>query len=308
MKLSARRRFDARERTGLVQKRLQIIQELLNGDARMRVGALLVGWGFTAVMALLVAVSAYQNRLPDPFRAQYAAYPLPEAGEIETTASIGDAQKTGRFGVFTGLGGQKGGLPERVDAELETLRQEIIALRRSADALRRQNEVVSNRLAMLEADVPRPDAGLGRPSETRTLATRPTLVVPPPAASQRGGSLGMAADGSDPITTGSIAKPADGMAGAAVAPRSEFGIDLGSYASLADVASAWQAMRVTESAIIGKLSPLAAVTEKAGTMSAHLVAGPFSNAADAAAACARLSKRRIDCTPTLYAGQPLSSM
>ena len=91
------------------------------------------------------------------------------------------------------------------------------------------------------------------------------------------------------------------------APRSNFGIDLGQYASLDDVESAWSALKVTESAIIGSLSPLASVYQANGTMSAHLLAGPFPNAADAAKTCARLTARRIACKPTLFVGQQLTA-
>ncbi|MDJ0929653.1 hypothetical protein [Breoghania sp.] len=64
-------------------------------------------------------------------------------------------------------------------------------------------------------------------------------------------------------------------------------------------------MRETESRVIGSLSPLATITERGNKMVPHLIAGPFDNAADAAAACARPEKRLITCKPTIFAGQPL---
>ncbi|MDJ0929652.1 hypothetical protein [Breoghania sp.] len=130
-----------------------MIQELLKGGARLRSGVMLVGWGFAATMSLLVAVSAYQNRAPDPFSDQYAALVLPDAGDVETTASIGTGNRrpTTEFGVFSNPSPVDRIKPGRFEAEIDTLRHAIVALRRSAEALRRQNDIMSDRLAMIES-------------------------------------------------------------------------------------------------------------------------------------------------------------
>ena len=292
-----------------VLKKPPIVQELLKGGARLRSGAVLVGWGFAASMALLVAVSAYQNRAPDPFGQPYAAMVLPDRGSIETTASIKNRpSRPTEFSVFSDPTPVDGRRPGRFEAEIETLRHEIVALRRSAEVLRRQNDVMSDRLAEIEggtrtsSQTPRSEsyqtphrfARASKATRQRPASNAPTRRI-------------AAANGSDPIITGSIGgrKTPAIMAEATSAPRTKFAIDLGTYGTLAEVAGAWHAMRETESRIIGNLLPLAAVAQEDKRMVAHLVAGPFDNAAEAASTCARLEKRRIACEPTLFNGQPL---
>ncbi|WP_321336617.1 hypothetical protein [Breoghania sp.] len=283
-------------------KKPPILDELMKGGARLRTSVALLGWGFSASMALLVAISAYQNKAPDPFSQPYAAMVLPDAGEVTSTASIGKRARPTEFGVFSNPTPVSGVRPGRFEAELETLRHEIVALRRSADVLRRQNDFMSDRIASLEGG-----------SITTSPRSSGTLRAQPPRyADVRSGAgrlnIANASPAVDTITTGNIrrARPATTSgARAKTAPRSQFGIDLGAYSSLAEVAGAWRAMRVTESAVIGTLTPLASITENDDKMVAHLVAGPFGNAADAVAACARLEKRLITCQPTLFTGQQL---
>ncbi|PTW60006.1 sporulation related protein [Breoghania corrubedonensis] len=276
-------------------KKPPILQEILKGGARMRTGVVLLGWGFAATMSLLVAVSAYQNRAPDPFGARYAALVLPSAGDVRTTASIGNANKRPtEFGVFSAPSPVESPRPGQFEAQIDTLRHEIIALRRSADALRRQNDIMSDRLAQIEGGrTPsvQPPSGYATPSTSYDTSARY-------ATNNRQQAV-------DPMITGSIGK-AKKSRGTASAPRTKFAVDLGAYGSLEEVATAWHAMQATETRIIGSLLPLASIAEDANNkMVAHLVAGPFDNAADAAAACARLEKRLIECKPTLFAGQRL---
>ncbi|WP_321504309.1 SPOR domain-containing protein [Breoghania sp.] len=282
-------------------KKPPILDELMKGGARLRTGVALLGWGFSASMALLVAISAYQNKAPDPFSQPYAAMVLPDVGEVTSTASIGKRARPTEFGVFSNPTPVQGGRPGRFEAEIETLRHEIVALRRSADALRRQNDFMSDRIASLES-------GNGVASARPSSAMRAQPLRYARAHSGTGTThIATASPAIDTITTGSIRRP-EPLTSAGrptTAPRSQFGIDLGAYGSLAEVANAWRAMRVTESSVIGPLSPLASIIERGDKMVAHLVAGPFDNAADAAAACARLEKRLIACQPTLFTGQQL---
>ena len=270
-------------------KNSPIIQKLVKGDARVRSGVILLGWGFSATMSLLIAVSAYQNRTPDPFAQQYAALALPDAVDVDTTASIGNGgRRPTEFSVFSDPAPVASTRPGRFEAEIETLRHEIVALRRSAESLRRQNDIMSDRLAMIEG------GGNAAPRQVPSYPA-PTRY----AANTR-------QQASDPLITGSIRKQSKTATAAPSVPRSKFGIDLGAYASLEEVARAWRAMQATEERVVGNLLPIASIVQDGQQkMVAHLVAGPFDNAADAAATCARLEKRLIDCKPTLFAGQPL---
>ncbi|AXS40491.1 hypothetical protein [Breoghania sp. L-A4] len=241
-------------------------------------------------MAFLFAVSAFQFRIDDvDLEASYAQIPLPPGGDVTTTANIGTRNGTRggvprqRFDIFEASSPESNALSNRMDVELKTLRHEIIALRRSSEAMRHLNEQLSIRVNELEAQAPNaqhtvPSAGISRlPSGVRRSASndeRPASQAPVSSSS---------------------------------APRSNFGIDLGRYSSLDDVESAWSALKVTESSIIGSLSPLASVYQANGSLSAHLLAGPFPNAADAAKTCARLTARRIACKPTLFVGQQLTA-
>ncbi len=285
-------------------KKPPILVELMKGGARLRTGAALLGWGFSASMALLVAVSSYQNKAPDPFSQPYAAMVLPDAGDVTTTASIGKRSRPTEFGVFSNPTPVSGVRPDRVEAEIDTLRHEIVALRRSAEALRRQNDIMSDRLATLEGGE---RANGSRPSGAIPAAPRSFANAAPASRTRATVTAQNTSPAVDTMITGNIrpAAPAAASLSATTAPRTQFGIDLGAYGSLAEVAGAWRAMRVTETAVIGPLSPLASVVESGDKMVAHLVAGPFVNAADAAAACARLEKRLIACKPTLFSGQQL---
>lgn len=260
-----------------------IVQQLTTGNERFRSAVLVFGWGFCALIAFLFGLTAFQYRIPDFERADFgrqnfAQIPLPPGGEVTTTASIGDTRDGAgnpRFDVFGSQLPGQGQLASRLDTEMDSLRSEIIALRRSAESLRKLNERLSDRVSELEL---RPKGQPSVPSAGVSRSTRP-----------RG-----QATSSDP------------MEEAPQAHKSAFGIDLGRYASLPDVENAWRALRTTEQPIIGHLAPLASVMQQNGTMIAHLLAGPFPNAADAAATCARLEARKIDCKPTLYVGQKLS--
>lgn len=260
----------------------QLFDGLLKGNERLQTALQVSGWGFSALIAFLFAFSAFQYRLPDYDRANFAQMPLPLAGDVETTANIGGGVRSGvprqRFDVFDTTAPASGVLSNQMDAELQTLRHEIIALRRSSESMRRLNEQLSTRLNRLEQDTP---AKPTTPSAGVTRQTRPTAQK---SASET------------PFT----------MKDASSAPRSDFGIDLGSYYTLDDVEAAWKALQATEGAIIGSLSPRASIYQNNGKFSAHLLAGPFPNAADAAATCARLTSRQISCKPTLYVGQQLS--
>ncbi len=266
-----------------MQKIRAQIQQLFNGNERIQSALLASGWGFFALIAFLFAFSSFQYRQTGTQEDSYAQLPLPPAGDVTTTANIRPRGQGGipqsRFDVFnTGAIGSNQ-LPDRMDAELDTLRHEIVALRRSTSAMRRLNEQLSSRVKQLEArppsNPPIPDTGISRP----TINAEPT---PMPAV------------------------PNDGMKNANETQRSNFGIDLGRFSSLDDVESAWMALKVTEAPILGSLSPLASVQQRDGGLSAHLLVGPFPNAADAAATCARLAARRITCKPTLFVGQQLT--
>lgn len=79
--------------------------------------------------------------------------------------------------------------------------------------------------------------------------------------------------------------------------RTDFAIDLGSYASAAAAETAWNELKATQSQLPPNLETRI-VDEADGSV--HLFAGPYPNAADAAAACVYLGSVAITCRPVTY--------
>ncbi|MEZ5841572.1 MAG: hypothetical protein R3D02_14465 [Hyphomicrobiales bacterium] len=146
-----------------------------------------------------------------------------------------------------------------------------------------------------------------------------------------------AADGSDaePLTTGSVPDAAAALALKDAAPttlptpkpeavvprtvsagdvrslsapasRTSFGLDLGSAASMSELASKWAALNTVYGPALKGLTPVAAISEDVDRQIAlRLIVGPFANAADAAARCAEVQSAGNPCKPAIYEGQRL---
>jgi hypothetical protein len=81
--------------------------------------------------------------------------------------------------------------------------------------------------------------------------------------------------------------------------RSDFALDLGRFDSREAAESRWTDIRETQPALPATISSLILEDPQVpGGM--RLMAGPFPNAADAAAACVYLSSGDITCSPALY--------
>lgn len=79
--------------------------------------------------------------------------------------------------------------------------------------------------------------------------------------------------------------------------RTDFAIDLGTYASTAEAEAAWKELKATQSQLPQTLETRI-IDEANGSV--HLFAGPYPNAADAAAACVYLGSGAITCRPVTY--------
>lgn len=79
--------------------------------------------------------------------------------------------------------------------------------------------------------------------------------------------------------------------------RTDFAIDLGTHASAAAAETAWNELKATQSQLPTTLE--ARIIDEADG-SVHLFAGPYPNAADAAAACVYLGSEAITCKPVTY--------
>jgi len=109
----------------------------------------------------------------------------------------------------------------------------------------------------------------------------------------------------DPITTASIPKKETKTKDVKEVERTNFGVDLGGYSSLATLNKGWTDMKQKQKQLLGNLAPRASLSDKNGRLEVRLVAGPFNNAAHAITLCAQLQAKGRRCQPTLYVGQPV---
>lgn len=171
-----------------------------SGAALLRSRYLLAGWSFAAVLFGIVGVSAVRfSPSPDIERnaRAYAGLPLPAAGAegVGPTGSIVADDETVSMGLMPSAGGMANAEAMRLmEAQVDTLRRELVALRRRAEMLSEQNRAQSERLAALEkaampvqgdeTRVPKP--GSPKPAEPQAstqsnpAAAARTATVPQP--------------------------------------------------------------------------------------------------------------------------------
>lgn len=185
------------------------------GASLLRSRYLLAGWSFAAVLFGVVGVSAVHFApTPDIERNSrtFAGLPLPLGGtdRVGPTGSIVADDETVTMGVMPSAGGMANAEAMRLmEAQVDTLRRELVALRRRSEMLAEQNRAQSDRIAALEksgASVPaeaertprpgvpqsQPDAkapGTPKPEQkvSAVPAPRPAPVETMPAPETRAG-------------------------------------------------------------------------------------------------------------------------
>ncbi len=92
-----------------------------------------------------------------------------------------------------------------------------------------------------------------------------------------------------------------------VVEHTEFGIDIGSANSVEGLRALWRGVTKSHSTLLAALEPIIVVRERHGGhgMRLHLVAGPLTDAAEAARICAGLIEGKRSCEPTVFDGQRL---
>ena len=92
------------------------------------------------------------------------------------------------------------------------------------------------------------------------------------------------------------------------ANKTEFAVDLGGDMSIDGLRARWANIKGNHGAALEGLRPLVSVREgpKPGTVELRLIAGPVSNAGDAAKVCASLQTKGVACRTTEFDGQRLS--
>ncbi len=92
-----------------------------------------------------------------------------------------------------------------------------------------------------------------------------------------------------------------------LASRTQFGIDLGTGTSMRDIRTRWVALMEKYGALMAGYEPLISVQDAGKGIELRLVAGPFADANEAAALCAKLRGAGVPtCAPSSYDGQRLA--
>jgi hypothetical protein len=172
-----------------------------------------------------------------------------------------------------------------------------------------------------------------RPAGERTVAANPgasplppalapgvvvnaeaTRVPPPTAAAPatvpaQTAALAPAQAPATPVRAAPVAPiAAETGAAASTATRTEFGIDLGSAATVDGLRNLWATIKGTQAPLLEGLRPVAAVRDgaKPGMVELRLVVGPLANAGVAARLCAALAAAGLTCEPAVFDGQRLA--
>jgi hypothetical protein len=143
---------------------------------------------------------------------------------------------------------------------------------------------------------PAPPAAASTAPPPVVIAPAPPAVRPPPQA---------------PVVSRPPASPpiaADAAATGSTATRTEFGIDLGTAATVEGLRNLWTAIKGTQAPLLEGLRPVVAVRDgaKPGALELRLVAGPLANAGIAARLCAALADAGLTCAPAVFDGQRLA--
>jgi hypothetical protein len=193
--------------------------------------------------------------------------------------------------------------------------------RRLAEAVRTlavDRDRLAARLNTLERNVEDVTGSIGPAAKAPQLPGIPTIPAPgasatapaPPAA-----TLGAAAPQNPAAAAPSQNRVAAGhlatnnpAAAESVATKTEFGVDLGSNATIDGLRTMWSNLKATQPAMLEGLRPVIAIREgaKPGSMELRLVAGPLANASIAARLCAALAAAGQSCQPTVFDGQRLA--
>lgn len=234
-------------------------------------------WSSVAGMAMLMALVASLYGLPDRNDAtREAQAEVPANVDPITTGAIG--QSGGEIGVIARSDPRSAALND----DMAYLRTENAALRQLVGQLRGRVDDLSQRLATLEE----------RFGDT-TGSVTPTVPLP---ATRPGGSLPPMPD-----VEGGLTRDEPTVS------RTLFGAEIGAYADLRSVNTAWRRLRSEKPDLFAGLSASVTLRDREGRTELLLIAGPFRNAAEAAALCVRANGADLSCLPAFWIGQPLAT-
>jgi len=188
------------------------------------------------------------------------------------------------------------------DAEAET--------RRLAEQLRglaAGDEQIKSRLAAVERDMDDMTGSIGKQLEAADAARRsedgPSLA----ATAAVTVSIGPPTAAAAPAAARSAAAISAGET-ATAAPRTEYGIDIGSGLTIDALRTRWLAIRGAHGELLEGLQPIVNIRDvpRTSRIELRLIAGPLPQLAAAAQLCASLTALGLFCQPTVFDGQHLA--
>jgi hypothetical protein len=208
--------------------------------------------------------------------------------------------------------------PSAPEMETRRLADAVRALAADRDRLATRVNALARNLDDVTGSIPvrtgsergAPNPGASPLPPTLALGPPVSAVAPPPV---------IAAPAPPPVRpppqTPIVSRPpasppiaADAAAAGSTATRTEFGIDLGTAATVEGLRNLWTAIKGTQAPLLEGLRPVVAVRDgaKPGALELRLVAGPLANAGVAARLCAALADAGLTCAPAVFDGQRLA--
>jgi hypothetical protein len=207
-----------------------------------------------------------------------------------------------------------GAPPSVSDSETRRLAGAVRALTADRERLAARVSALERNLDDVTGAIPnRPGSDAGNPAAS---PLPPSLTPGPPVAAA---PASVVAAPTSTVTRpqqapavsrppGLVAITADAAATGSTATRTEFGIDLGTAATVEGLRNLWTSIKGTQAPLLEGLRPVVAVRDgaKPGALELRLVAGPLANAGIAAKLCAALADAGLTCAPAVFDGQRLA--
>jgi len=208
-------------------------------------------------------------------------------------------------------------LPSVPDNEARRLADTVRVLSADRDRLAARLSALERNLDDVTGSIPNRSGaergGAGNPAASPlppNLMPPPVSAAPPPVVVAPA-SPPVRAPPPAPVVSRPATSPwiaADAAATGSTATRTEFGIDLGTAATVEGLRNLWTAIKGTQAPLLEGLRPVVAVRDgaKPSTLELRLVAGPLANAGVAAKLCAALADAGLTCAPAVFDGQRLA--
>jgi hypothetical protein len=263
-------------------------------------------WGISAAFALALTVVAVGSPEGSK-RAALALAVLTGTGETPQSAAV--VQPASRS----------------ADNEVETrrLNEAIRLLAADRDRLLTRVSSLEHNLDSVTGSITSQASRASATPQPETSAAPPSIIEPstvasvPASPAATGGPAWMSSGittwtplptANPPVQrTAAVEPSATATEARSAVTRTEFGIDLGSAATMAAAKEIWLALKAQHGPLIGKLQPIVSTrANRAGVMEMRVIIGPLANAAAAAKLCATLGAADVMCSATTYSGERIA--